>query len=124
MSAEPSRRARSRRWGVAAAGLLLLGAVGLVTTRSSAAPEIGVASRSDLTLTVDVEGELAAVRSREIGVPNVPEVDFKIAFLAPEGATVKAGERIAAFDTEVLERRLADKESELAEAEKRLEQRE
>ena len=33
-------------------------------------------------LTVDVEGELEAVRTRDIGCPPIREVDFKIAFMA------------------------------------------
>jgi hypothetical protein len=42
------------------------------------------------------------VRSNEIGVPPVAEVDFKIAFLAPEGAAVKAGDSILRLDTEAV----------------------
>ncbi len=70
--------------------------------------------RADLVLSVDVEGELAAVRSTEIGVPPVAEVDFKIAFLAPEGQQVKQGESVLRLDTEMLERQLAEKRAELA----------
>ena len=57
--------------------------------------------RADLVLSVEVEGELAAVRSTEIGVPPVAEVDFKIAFLAPEGSAVKKGESVLRLDTEI-----------------------
>jgi HlyD family secretion protein len=80
--------------------------------------------RADLVLTVEVEGELAAVRSTEIGVPPVAEVDFKIAFLAPEGTAVKKGEPILKLDAEPLERRLAEKRAEFAEAQKKVEQKE
>lgn len=80
--------------------------------------------REDLVLTVDVEGELAAVRSTDIGAPPVTEVEFKIAFLAPEGASVKAGQPILGFDTETLQRQLVDKQAELAEAIKKAEQKE
>jgi hypothetical protein len=79
--------------------------------------------RADLVLSVDVEGELAAVRSKEIGVPPVAEVDFKIAFLAPEGRQVKQGESVLRLDTEMLERQLAEKRAELEEAQKKVEQK-
>jgi HlyD family secretion protein len=72
--------------------------------------------RQDLVSTVTIDGELAAVRSTEIGAPPVAEVEFKISFLVPEGTTVKKGDPILSFDAEVLERRLAEKEAELNEA--------
>jgi hypothetical protein len=81
-------------------------------------------TRGDLVLGVEVEGELAAVRSTQIGVPPVSETEFKIAFLAPEGASVKKGEPILRFDTDTLERLLADKRAELDEASKKVEQKE
>ena len=80
--------------------------------------------REDLVLSVDVEGELAAVRSTEIGAPPLTEVEFKIAFLAPEGASVKAGQRVLGFDTEALQRQLLEKQAELAEATKKAEHKE
>ena len=116
------RRLPRRFWLVAAvvaAALLLLA---LVPNR----PEVGVpveVKRADLVLSVDVEGELAAVRSKEIGVPPVAEVDFKIAFLAPEGQQVKQGESVLRLDTEMLERQLAEKRAELQEAQKKVEQK-
>jgi hypothetical protein len=80
--------------------------------------------RGDLVMTADVEGDLAAVRSTEIGVPPVAEVEFKIAFLAAEGAAVKKGDSVLRFDTEMLERQLAQKRAELEEARKKVEQKE
>jgi HlyD family secretion protein len=81
-------------------------------------------TRGDLVLTVEVEGELAAVRSVDLGVPPVTEVEFKIAFLAPEGSTVKKGDPVLRFDTETLVRRLAEKKAEYEEAAKKVEQKE
>ena len=92
-------------------------------TRAKVATPLPV-KKADLVLTVEVEGELVAVRSMEIGVPPVAEVDFKIAFLAPEGAPVKKGDSILRFDTEMLERQLAQKRAELDEAQKKVEQKE
>jgi HlyD family secretion protein len=83
-----------------------------------------VVEREDLVLGVDVEGELAAVRSIDIGAPPVTEVEFKIALLAPEGSAVKAGQAVLGFDTEALQRQLVDKQAELAEATKKAEQKE
>jgi hypothetical protein len=105
---------------VAAAALLFLS---LRDSRPDAGAPVEV-KRGDLVLTVEVEGELAAVRSKEIGVPPVSEVDFKIAFLAPEGQAVKTGDSILRLDTEMVERQLAEKRAELAEAQKKVEQKE
>jgi HlyD family secretion protein len=80
-------------------------------------------TRGDLVLTVDVDGELEAVRSRELGCPAVPEVEFKIAFMAPEGTEVKEGEPVLRFDTEALERLLAQKRAEYEEARTKVEQK-
>jgi len=113
-----------RRWwlvlGVLVATLLFL--AGRPSRLEVGAPvEV---KRADLVLTVEVEGELAAVRSTEIGVPPVSEVDFKIAFLAPEGQAVKKGDSVLRLDTEMLERQLAEKRAELEEAQKKVEQKE
>ncbi len=115
----PGRRAR------AVAGVVVLAGAGFAALRPSG-PEVAnlvPAKREDLVLSVELEGELAAVRSTEIGTPAVSEVEFKIAFLIPEGTTVKKGERVLAFDTERLQRQLAEKQAELAEANKKIEQK-
>jgi hypothetical protein len=117
------RRVRRRWWLLFA---VLVAALLLLSLRSSR-PDAGTpvtARRGDLVLTVEVEGELAAVRSTEIGVPPVSEVDFKIAFLAPEGQPVRTGDSVLRLDTERLERQLAEKRAELAEARKKVEQKE
>jgi HlyD family secretion protein len=80
--------------------------------------------KEDLVQSVEVEGELAAIRSTEIGAPPVTEVEFKISFLVPEGTTVKKGEPVLGFDTEVLQRQLVEKQAELKEASKKVEQKE
>ena len=124
MSRLSDLRRLSRRWRVA----LALGAAAVVflALRPSAVdPGAPVpVTRGDLVLTVEVEGELAAVRSVELGVPPVAEVEFKIAFLAPEGTTVKKGDPVLRFDTETLERQLAQKRAEYEEAAKKVEQKE
>jgi HlyD family secretion protein len=113
-----------RRWWLVAA---VVAAALLFLALRPSRPDVGVpveVKKADLVLTVEVEGELVAVRSTEIGVPPVAEVDFKIAFLAPEGQSVKKGESVLRLDTEILERQLAEKRAELAEAQKKVEQKE
>ncbi len=117
------KRVRRRWWLVVA---LVAAALLLLALRPSH-PDVGApieVKKADLVLSVELEGELAAVRSTEIGVPPVAEVDFKIAFLAPEGQPVKRGDSVLRLDTEMLERQLAEKRAELAEAQKKVEQKE
>jgi HlyD family secretion protein len=122
----PPWRSFTRSRGVALAGIVVLGLPALAVLRGSDpdVPNPAVVKREDLIVSVDVEGELAAVRSTEIGAPAVTEMDFKIAFLAPEGTVVKKGQPVLGFDTEVLNRQLGEKSAELAEATKKVEQKE
>ncbi len=116
------RRRRGGLWLLTA-----VAAVALVLAVRSSSPEAGPpipVVRGDLVLEVEVEGELVAVRSTEIGVPPVTETDFKIAFLAPEGVPVHKGDPVLRFDTDSLERLLAVKSAELQEATKKVEQKE
>jgi HlyD family secretion protein len=80
--------------------------------------------RQDLVLGVAVDGELRAADSAELGPPQVPELwEFRIAFLAPEGAEVKDGEPVVGFDATTLEQRhqeqIAERDSAAAELERR-----
>jgi multidrug resistance efflux pump len=106
----------------AGAALALIAFLGL-RGRGSAVSGTVTVMREDLVQTVEVEGELQAVRSTEIGVPPVGHWDFKIAFMAPEGTVVKRGTRILAFDTEALQRQLIEKQAEYQEAAKKVEQK-
>ena len=120
-----ARLGRLRRWWWLLAGLVAAAVLFLAFRPSR--PDVGVpigVKKADLVLSVELEGELAAVRSTEIGVPPVAEVDFKIAFLAPEGQAVKKGTSVLKLDTEMLDRQLAEKRAELAEAQKKVEQKE
>jgi hypothetical protein len=117
------KRVRRRWWLVAAVVAAAFLFLALRPSRQDAGAPIEV-KKADLVLSVEVEGELAAVRSTEIGVPPVAEVDFKIAFLAPEGQSVKKGTSVLKLDTEMLDRQLAEKRAELAEAQKKVEQKE
>jgi len=119
-----TRLDRVPRWVVVLAMILL--SLLLLAALWPSRPDVGdpvAVTRGDLVLTVDVEGELEAVRSRELGCPAVPEVEFKIAFMAPEGTEVKEGEPVLRFDTEALERLLAQKRAEYEEAKTKVEQK-
>jgi multidrug efflux pump subunit AcrA (membrane-fusion protein) len=121
-----TRLLRRRTAALAGAAVLALAAVPRLASlrgREGILDPVTV-KREDLVLTVDVEGELAAVRSTDIGAPAVTEVEFKISLLAPEGSPVKKGQPILGFDTEALQRQLVDKQAELAEFSKKVEQKE
>jgi len=77
--------------------------------------------RGDLVLVAEVEGELVARDAEQLGPPQLAEVwDFKISFLAPEGAEVRQGDRVLGFDASELERRLAERRGEAEQAEERM----
>lgn len=89
-------------------GALLLGLVLLVPAcRKAEADEWVSVRRGDLELGVACTGKLVAVDSDLIGPPPVTDKwEFKIAMLTPEGAAVKKGEPVIAFDsTDVKEKR-------------------
>jgi HlyD family secretion protein len=115
---------RSRRAWIGAGGLVAALAFFIVRGPTKDVPNpIGV-KREDLVQSVEVEGELAAVRSTEIGVPPVGWVQFKIAFLVPEGTVVKKDQPVVSFDTADLQRQLVEKQAEYQDAAKRVEQKE
>ncbi len=65
--------------------------------------------RGDLVTGVGVTGTLVAADSEALGPPQLHNVwDFKISMLAAEGADVKKGEPVLAFDTTELQRRLEE----------------
>jgi HlyD family secretion protein len=116
---------RSFRRGAAvaatAAALLTIAALGGSGTD---VPNPITVRRQDLVQTVEIEGELEAVRSTEIGVPPVQDAEFKISLLVPEGTAVKKGAPVLGFDTEALQRQLVQKQAEFQEAAKKVEQKE
>ncbi len=72
-----------------------------------------VVERGDLVETVAVAGELESEVSAALGPPQVEETwEFKISWLAPEGARVEVGEPVLRFDASELETKLAEKMAE------------
>lgn len=109
---------------LAIAGVVAVG-VGYASANRSGAPDSARVRRDDLVLTAEVDGELAAVRSSDVGPPVVREMwEFKIAFLAPESAVVKKGQPLVGFDASPLQRQLEEKRAEYDEAAKKIERKE
>ena len=117
-------RLRGRRALLALAGVLVVG-VGYASANRSGGPDSARVRRDDLVLTAEVDGELAAVRSMDVGPPVVREMwEFKISFLAPDSAVVKKGQPLVGFDASPLQRQLEEKRAEHEEAAKKIERKE
>jgi multidrug efflux pump subunit AcrA (membrane-fusion protein) len=96
---------------LAAAGVLLLASATLALAALGGRELTENAStvrvlRSDLVWNAEVEGELASRERVDVGPPPVPNTEFKLAFLADEGAEVAQGDVLLRFDTQLLEPRL------------------
>lgn len=117
-------RLRSRRATLALAGLMVAG-FGYASANRGGAPDSVRVRRDELVLTAEVDGELAAVRTTDIGPPVVREMwEFKIAFMAPESSAVKKGQPLLGFDASPLQRQLEEKRAEYDEASKKIERKE
>jgi HlyD family secretion protein len=115
---------RGRRAALLVLGLAAAGA-GYARARGPQAPETVRARKDELVLTAEVDGELQAVRSVDIGPPVVREMwEFKISFLAPESTAVKQGQTLIGFDASPLQRQLEEKRAEHEEAVKKIERKE
>ncbi|MEA2604187.1 MAG: rane fusion protein macrolide-specific efflux system [Acidobacteriota bacterium] len=121
---------RRRRIARFAAGGALLAAVvvvlWLIAGRAGASPAGGWVEvrREDLVIGVPISGTLSSTQAVSIGPPQVEEIwDYKISFMAPEGAAVKTGEPVLGFDTSELQQKLQDKMAERESAQKELEKR-
>jgi HlyD family secretion protein len=99
--------------------------VALSCGRSAAQPEDWVAARrDDLKLRVDVTGTMRAVKSDLLGPPDLADTwDFKLSFMAPEGASVKKGDVVIGFDDSQLVRTLEEKETEEKSVQKQIEKK-
>jgi multidrug efflux pump subunit AcrA (membrane-fusion protein) len=114
-----------RRWIGAMVLIVLFGGtlIGLAKLRPEVESWVPV-ERHDLVVGVDVEGELRALESAQLGPPPIPDVwDFRISQMAPEGSEVKQGQPVLSFDTTELQRQLQEKITERDSAEKNLEKR-
>jgi multidrug efflux pump subunit AcrA (membrane-fusion protein) len=88
-------------------------ALGLACDLAPTDGEWVTVERGDLLIEVDVSGTLRAVDSDSIKPPSVRDAwEFTISMMVPEGATVKQGEPILAFDASDLRRHLERKQAE------------
>lgn len=115
---------RRRLWiGLA---VLLAGAGGggaLVLSAPDAGAWVQI-ERRDLVLGAGVTGILEAIDPVSVGAPAVPGLwNFRIAFLAPEGSTVRPGQPVVGFDSAELERRLIERRAAQESAQKEIEKR-
>ena len=95
--------------------LVLLALPALVACQPSKASgdEWATVRRGDLELGVECTGKLVALDSDALGPPPISDQwEFKIAMMAPEGAEVKKGEPVLAFDPTDLKQRLDTKRNE------------
>lgn len=100
------------------AGLLLL-SVGACSGGDVATLTV---NKGEVTLAINTTGELAAARTVEVGPPKIKYTwQYKLSYLVPEGAWVKAGDRIMAFDAQQQHARLRDLQNALATEQQRLE---
>ncbi|HTQ44611.1 MAG TPA: HlyD family efflux transporter periplasmic adaptor subunit [Polyangiaceae bacterium] len=106
--------------------LLALAALGALScAHSPGQTEDWVAARrDDLKLQIDVSGTMRAVKSDVLGPPDLPDVwDYKISFMAPEGAAVKQGDVVVGFDDSQLTRTLEEKKTEAKSVAKQIEKK-
>jgi HlyD family secretion protein len=69
----------------------------------------GEVRSEDLVVGVELSGTLEAVESTYLGPPQIASLwDYKISFLAPEGAVVRKGQPVLGFDTSELETTLEE----------------
>ena len=118
-----------RIWGTAA-GVCAAAAVALwlaANIGGNAVPEVATArvERRSFVHRVPAEGYLQAAEATPITVPGQVEGGLRIAWLAPDGAEVAAGDPVVRFDPSDMERQLADASADLESAEiKRVKERE
>ena len=92
------------------------------TKQDSATGGLYTVGTSDIVRTLLITGELRALRSRDILVPDVRRsFGASITFLVPEGSHVKQGERILEFDTSSTLGQKAEAERRLDEAKLKIE---
>jgi HlyD family secretion protein len=121
------RQRKVTRFAVSGAALLAVAlCLWLVAGRAAASGtgDWAEVRRDDLVVGVPVAGTLSSVQAVRIGPPQISQIwDYKISFMAPEGAPVRPGEPVLGFDTSELERQLLDKRAERDSAQKELEKK-
>lgn len=80
-------------------------------------PEVGVpvftVESREFHHKISAEGELRAAKTTQLMVPNDARTAVRLAWLAPEGSLVSAGQVVARFDGKAMEEKLLDSQSDL-----------
>jgi RND family efflux transporter MFP subunit len=119
---------RAKRWSIAAAALVLLaGAVaGVPALKGVAGPASGVpvfeVERGEFIRRVHADGNLRAVAATLLGPPADVSQPLRIAWLAPDGMPVAAGDVVIRFDPSEMEEQLREGRHERATADSRITQ--
>jgi hypothetical protein len=87
--------------------LAFLPLTGMLAERRSGAPTLRV-ERAPFSLRVPAQGNLQSVQAMPVSVPSGVPGPFRIAWMAPDGARVRAGEVVVRFDSTDLVKELAD----------------
>lgn len=100
-------------WVWLAAALLAVAAASLLVSRLSAGGERAGVPTLRLTAEpfvrrVTAEGNLRAARAQPIGVPSGIPGPFQVAWVAPDGAPVRAGDVVVRFDASKIEKDLGE----------------
>jgi HlyD family secretion protein len=110
---------------LAAAAVLVSVPVWLSVNRvKSGAVNLEIVRRGDLTMEIPIIGALNAARSMDLTAPisNDPHF-FKIARMTPEGSQVEAGQMVMELDTQEINQKLREYETELGKNEEELKKR-
>ncbi|HLX06459.1 MAG TPA: HlyD family efflux transporter periplasmic adaptor subunit [Thermoanaerobaculia bacterium] len=109
-----ARLGRAGAPGAPDRGMVAGGGVGGVGGGGGGDVPVAAVARRDFVHLVPAEGNLRAVRSTAVLVPAAAPGSFRLAWLAPDGSRVRAGEVVARFDPTDIEKALADAEGDLA----------
>ncbi len=113
---------RPRLW-LAGAGLVAVAVLLGWRLAGDSGPVVRL-ERRDLVLGVDITGVLEAVDPATLGPPQLPNLyRYKIAFMAPEGSAVRAGQPVLGFDPSELQQRLQQQMAEADSARTELEKK-
>ncbi len=102
-----------------AGSLLVVAAGGYLLWRGRSGPAVPLykVERQRFTVVVEAEGVLKAVRSTPISVPREARPPVRLAWTAPDGAAVRAGEPVLRFDASETARERDESRFQLAKTE-------